>query len=166
LREASQAPIYAKFNRANDSTGEALYTACKAAMLGFSKTRAREHAGHSVTLYVVCPGPTSTNLLADFLKGASNLDKRIEAFRRSIPLGRIGMLDDVPGTIAPETLITCPVTYAASSLAKNGLSMAGWSQARRRAPRERSLFRLAEAARYLNGSRCMGPGRIHLANTP
>jgi len=82
------------------STGEAVYAACKSAMLGFSKTLAREHARHGITLNVVCPGPTSTNLFADFLKGASNPDKLMEAFRRSIPLGRIGAPDDLPGTIA------------------------------------------------------------------
>ena len=82
------------------STGEAVYAACKSAMLGFSKTLAREHARHGITLNVVCPGPTSTNLFADFLKGAGNPDKLMEAFRRSIPLGRIGAPEDLPGTIA------------------------------------------------------------------
>ncbi len=107
------------------STGEAVYAACKSAMLGFSKTLAREHARHGITLNVVCPGPTSTNLLADFLKGADNPDKLMEAFRRSIPLGRIGAPDDLPGTIA--FLASDDAAYVTGQVisVSGGLSMAG-----------------------------------------
>jgi 2-hydroxycyclohexanecarboxyl-CoA dehydrogenase len=82
------------------STGEAVYAACKSAVFGLTKTLAREHARHGITLNVVCPGPTDTSLFGDFLKGASNPEKLMESFRRSIPLGRIGAPDDLPGAIA------------------------------------------------------------------
>ena len=107
------------------STGEAVYAACKSAMLGFSKTLAREHARHGITLNVVCPGPTSTNLLADFLKGADNPDKLIEAFRRSIPLGRIGTPDDLPGTIAFFASDDAAYVTGQVISVSGGLSMAG-----------------------------------------
>ncbi len=81
------------------SSGEAVYAACKAGMLGFSKTLAREHARHGITANVVCPGPTETNLLADFRSSSRNPDKLVEAFRRAIPMGRIGQPDDLPGAI-------------------------------------------------------------------
>jgi len=107
------------------STGEAVYAACKSAMLGFSKTLAREHARHGITLNVVCPGPTSTNLLADFLKGADNPDKLMEAFRRSIPLGRIGTPDDLPGTIAFFASDDAAYVTGQVISVSGGLSMAG-----------------------------------------
>ena len=107
------------------STGEAVYAACKSAMLGFSKTLAREHARHGITLNVVCPGPTSTNLLADFLKGANNPDKLMEAFRRSIPLGRIGAPDDLPGTIAFFASDDAAYVTGQVISVSGGLSMAG-----------------------------------------
>jgi 2-hydroxycyclohexanecarboxyl-CoA dehydrogenase len=107
------------------STGEAVYAACKSAMLGFSKTLAREHARHGITLNVVCPGPTNTNLFADFLKGAGNPDKLMEAFRRSIPLGRIGAPDDLPGTIAFFASDDAAYVTGQVISVSGGLSMAG-----------------------------------------
>jgi 2-hydroxycyclohexanecarboxyl-CoA dehydrogenase len=82
------------------STGEAVYAACKAGLVALSKTLAREHARDGITFNVVCPGPTDTNLFAEYRKGAANPEKLMEAFRRSIPLGRIGTPDDLPGAIA------------------------------------------------------------------
>jgi 2-hydroxycyclohexanecarboxyl-CoA dehydrogenase len=46
------------------SSGEAVYAACKGGLVAFSKTMAREHARHGITVNVVCPGPTDTALLA------------------------------------------------------------------------------------------------------
>jgi 2-hydroxycyclohexanecarboxyl-CoA dehydrogenase len=82
------------------STGEAVYAACKAGLVALSKTLAREHARDGITFNVVCPGPTDTNLFAEYRRGAGNPEKLMEAFRRSIPLGRIGVPDDLPGAIA------------------------------------------------------------------
>lgn len=81
------------------SSGEAVYAACKGGLVAFSKTIAREHARHGVTVNVVCPGPTDTALFAEYKEGAGNPDKLLEAFQRSIPLGRIGQPDDLPGAI-------------------------------------------------------------------
>lgn len=82
------------------SSGEAVYAACKGGLVAFSKTIAREHARHGITVNVVCPGPTATALFEDYKKGAGNPEKLVEAFTRSIPLGRIGQPDDLPGAIA------------------------------------------------------------------
>jgi len=81
------------------SSGEAVYAACKGGLVAFSKTIAREHARHGVTVNVVCPGPTDTALFAEYKEGAGNPEKLVEAFTRSIPLGRIGQPDDLPGAI-------------------------------------------------------------------
>ncbi|QBR03180.1 2-hydroxycyclohexanecarboxyl-CoA dehydrogenase [Paraburkholderia pallida] len=81
------------------SSGEAVYAACKGGLVSFSKTIAREHARHGITVNVVCPGPTDTALFADYKEGAGNPEKLLEAFQRSIPLGRIGQPEDLPGAI-------------------------------------------------------------------
>ena len=81
------------------SSGEAVYAACKGGLVAFSKTLAREHARHGITVNVVCPGPTQTALFEDYKQGAGNPEKLVEAFTRSIPLGRIGQPDDLPGAI-------------------------------------------------------------------
>jgi 2-hydroxycyclohexanecarboxyl-CoA dehydrogenase len=81
------------------SSGEAVYAACKGGLVAFSKTIAREHARHNITVNVVCPGPTDTALFADYKLGAGNPEKLIEAFTRAIPLGRIGQPEDLPGAV-------------------------------------------------------------------
>ena len=81
------------------SSGEAVYAACKGGIVSFSKTLAREHARHGITVNVVCPGPTDTALFADYKEGAGDPEKLVKAFTRSIPLGRIGQPDDLPGAI-------------------------------------------------------------------
>ena len=82
------------------SSGEAVYAACKGGIVAFSKTIAREHARHGITVNVVCPGPTDTALFADYKEGAGNPEKLVEAFTKAIPLGRIGQASDLPGAIA------------------------------------------------------------------
>lgn len=81
------------------SSGEAVYAACKGGLVSFSKTIAREHARHGISVNVVCPGPTDTALFADYKEGAGNPEKLMEAFTRSIPFGRIGQPEDLPGAI-------------------------------------------------------------------
>lgn len=51
------------------STGEAGYSGCKAAVIGFSKVLAREVARNGITVNLVCPGPTETDLLASVMAG-------------------------------------------------------------------------------------------------
>ena len=81
------------------SSGEAVYAACKSGLVGFSKTLAREHARHGLTVNVVCPGATHTALFEGYKQGAGNPEKLEEAFRRSVPMGRIGEPEDLPGAI-------------------------------------------------------------------
>ena len=81
------------------SSGEAVYAACKAGIVAFSKTLAREHSRHGITFNVVCPGPTDTALLASVTDAAANPEKLREAFRRSIPMGRIAQPEDLIGAV-------------------------------------------------------------------
>jgi 2-hydroxycyclohexanecarboxyl-CoA dehydrogenase len=107
------------------SSGEAVYAACKGGIVAFSKTIAREHARHGITVNVVCPGPTDTALFADYKEGAGNPEKLEEAFRRSIPLGRIGRPDDLPGAILffasdDAAYVTGQVLSVSGGLTMNG----------------------------------------------
>lgn len=107
------------------SSGEAVYAACKGGLVSFSKTIAREHARHGITVNVVCPGPTDTALFAEYKEGAGNPEKLMEAFTRSIPLGRIGQPDDLPGAILffasdDAAFITGQVLSVSGGLTMNG----------------------------------------------
>ena len=81
------------------SSGEAVYSACKGGIIALTKTLARELASKGVRLNTVCPGLTETNMLTEFMKGAGNPEKLAEAYRRAIPLGRLGKPEDIPGAI-------------------------------------------------------------------
>jgi 2-hydroxycyclohexanecarboxyl-CoA dehydrogenase len=107
------------------SAGEAVYAACKGGLVSFSKTLAREHARHGITVNVVCPGPTDTALFASFKEGAADPAKLVEAFARAIPIGRIGRPDDLPGAIlffASEAAgyVTGQVLSVSGGLTMNG----------------------------------------------
>lgn len=79
------------------STGEAVYAGCKAAIIGFSKTLARELARYRINVNVVCPGPTETALLRNAMAGR---EKVLESMARGIPLGRLGQPEDLAGAVA------------------------------------------------------------------
>ena len=82
------------------SSGESVYAACKAGMIGFARTLAREHARQGITFNVVCPGPTDTALFSSYSEGAGDPEKLRNAMQRAVPMGRIGTPDDLPGAIA------------------------------------------------------------------
>jgi len=79
------------------SSGESVYSACKAGMLGFTKTLAREMARKGITVNAVCPGPTDTPLLQAVKEKSPNL---IEALKKGIPVGRLGEPRDVSAAVA------------------------------------------------------------------
>jgi 2-hydroxycyclohexanecarboxyl-CoA dehydrogenase len=81
------------------SSGEAPYSACKGGIIALTKTLARELASKNIQLNVVCPGLTETGMLEEFMQGAGNPEKLREAYRRAIPLGRLGKPDDIPGAV-------------------------------------------------------------------
>ena len=107
------------------SSGEAVYSACKAGLIALSKTLAREHARQGITFNVVCPGPTNTPLLEGFLAGAANPPKLAAAFARAAPMGRLGEPEDVPGLVAflasdDAGFITGQVISVSGGLTMNG----------------------------------------------
>jgi 2-hydroxycyclohexanecarboxyl-CoA dehydrogenase len=82
------------------SSGESVYAACKAGVIAFSKTLAREHSRHGITFNCVCPGVTETGMLENFMDSAGNKEKLRDAFTKAVPLGRLGKPEDLPGVIA------------------------------------------------------------------
>ena len=81
------------------SSGEAVYAACKGGLVAFSKTIAREHARHSVTVNVVCPGRQTPPCSQKTRKAPAIRRDSSRRSRGRFPLGRIGQPDDLPGAI-------------------------------------------------------------------
>lgn len=81
------------------STGEAVYAGCKAGIIGFSKTIAREMARHKINVNVVCPGPTRTPLL-DQVTGGEQGERIIEAMVKAVPWRRLGEPEEIAGAVA------------------------------------------------------------------
>jgi 2-hydroxycyclohexanecarboxyl-CoA dehydrogenase len=106
------------------STGEAVYSGCKAALIGFSKALAREVARHGITVNVVCPGPTDTQLLSDVMAGEAG-KKILAGMQRAIPLGRLAKPEDVAGAVA--YLVSDEAAYVTGQVlsVSGGLTMAG-----------------------------------------
>lgn len=104
------------------STGEAVYAGCKAAIIGFSKTLARELARYNINVNVVCPGPTDTALLRDAMAGREGV---LEAMARGIPFRRLGKPEDLAGAVA--FFASADSDYATGQVISisGGLTMAG-----------------------------------------
>ena len=98
------------------SSGEAVYAACKGGLVAFSKThRPRACARTRITVNVVCPGPDRHGpVRADYSKAQSPRNCG-PTFTRSIPLGRIGQPDDLPGAILSSPATTPPSSPARCS---------------------------------------------------
>jgi len=79
------------------STGEAVYSAAKAGVIGFGRTLAREVARYGINVNVVCPGPTNTPLLQETIGGN---EKLMASLKQAIPLGRAGEPDDLAAAVA------------------------------------------------------------------
>jgi 3-oxoacyl-[acyl-carrier protein] reductase len=71
------------------NAGQANYAASKAAVIGLTKTVAREYASRGITVNAVAPGFIET-ALTDKLSGEVR-----EALLKQIPLGRLGTANDV-----------------------------------------------------------------------
>ncbi|MGH7932110.1 MAG: SDR family NAD(P)-dependent oxidoreductase [Candidatus Binataceae bacterium] len=79
------------------SFGEAVYSGCKAGIIAFSKTLARELARNNINVNVVCPGPTETALLRGVMESQP---KVLDAMKRTIPMRRLGKPEDLAGAVA------------------------------------------------------------------
>lgn len=78
--------------------GFAVYAACKAAMVSFTRTMALELAGYGVRTFALAPDMIDTPGLRPFFGAAS--PETIAARDRYIPMGRLGTLDEIGNVIA------------------------------------------------------------------
>ncbi|MFI5352395.1 MAG: SDR family NAD(P)-dependent oxidoreductase [Candidatus Binatales bacterium] len=104
------------------STGEAVYAGCKAAIVGFSKTLARELARNHVNVNVVCPGPTQTALLESAMAGRAAM---LEAMTRAIPFRRLGRPEDIAAAVAFFASADADYVTGQVLSVSGGLTMAG-----------------------------------------
>lgn len=74
--------------------GQANYAASKAGLAGLGRSLAREFASRGITVNLVAPGPIETDMLAAL--GSEAIDAMIE----SVPVGRVGTVDDVAAAVA------------------------------------------------------------------
>lgn len=68
------------------------YVATKTAIIGFTKSLARELAPLGIRVNAVAPGPVDTQMLTD--------EERTAEFIERLPLRRLGLPEDISGTIA------------------------------------------------------------------
>ncbi len=107
------------------SSGEVVYSGCKGAVVAMGKALAREVAGSGITINAVCPGPTDTALLARVAQSSGRPERLLEAFRRAIPMRRLGQPDDIPGLVAflasdDAAFLTGQVISVSGGLTMNG----------------------------------------------
>ena len=82
------------------SSGEAVYAGCKAAVIAFGKSVARETARSGISINAVCPGPTDTAFFRDFAGDGEYGEKLRAGLKRAIPMRRLGDPGDIPGIVA------------------------------------------------------------------
>lgn len=107
------------------SSGEAVYAFCKGGLVSFSKTVARELAKKQISVNVVCPGPTDTPLFRDFCGAGEYGEKLRNGLARSIPFGRLGQPDDLPGIVAFLSSDDAAFITGQVISVSGGLTMAG-----------------------------------------
>jgi len=81
------------------STGEAVYSGTKGAIIAFSKTMARELARNRITVNTVCPGPTMTPLITAMVEVDAFIAKIFAAMDKLIPLRHMGAPEDIGAAV-------------------------------------------------------------------
>jgi 2-hydroxycyclohexanecarboxyl-CoA dehydrogenase len=81
------------------SSGEAVYSGAKGAVIAFSKTIARELARNKINVNVVCPGPSETPLVQEMKQESDFAVKVFASMDKIIPLRRLGVPQDVANAV-------------------------------------------------------------------
>jgi 2-hydroxycyclohexanecarboxyl-CoA dehydrogenase len=79
--------------------GNAVYSACKGAVLSFTRSLARESARFGVTVNAVAPGPIDTPALWEGLELGERGRRRIDTITASTELRRLGTADEVAAAV-------------------------------------------------------------------
>jgi 2-hydroxycyclohexanecarboxyl-CoA dehydrogenase len=109
------------------SSGQAVYSACKAGVIGMAKTLARELSRNQITFNAVAPGPTRTPMMEAGLQGGDGPEgaKILEKMIKLVPLHRIGEPEDVAGIVCflasdEASFITGQVISVSGGLSMHG----------------------------------------------
>jgi 3-oxoacyl-[acyl-carrier protein] reductase len=101
-RRAARPMVRAKFGRIvfissvvgmMGSAGQVNYAASKSGLVGLARSLARELGSRGITANVVAPGFIETDMTAELGEDL------IKKYAEQIPLGRLGAVDDIAGTI-------------------------------------------------------------------
>jgi len=76
--------------------GLGAYNAAKAAVMNLTRTVALDHAREGIRANAVCPGPIETGLTTALIQNTGIM----ESYAERIPMGRIGLADEVAGVVA------------------------------------------------------------------
>jgi 3-oxoacyl-[acyl-carrier protein] reductase len=75
------------------SAGQVNYAASKSGLVGMARSLARELGSRGITANVVAPGFVETDMTAELG------DDLVKKYAEQIPLGRLGSVDDIAGTV-------------------------------------------------------------------
>lgn len=75
------------------SAGQVNYAASKAGLVGMARSLARELGSRGITANVLAPGFIETDMTAELG------EETVKSYAASIPLGRLGVVDDVAGAV-------------------------------------------------------------------
>lgn len=85
------------------NAGQANYAAAKAGLFGFTKSLAKELAARNIRVNAIAPGFIQTDM-------TNNLnDEQVNKLKEQIPLGRLGVSDDVAGLV--DYLVSDAASY-------------------------------------------------------
>lgn len=82
------------------SKGNAVYAAAKAAVIGFTKSIARENARYLITANCVAPGPTETPMVQAIRDMGERGATMLHAMVAGTQLGRLGTPDEIAAAVA------------------------------------------------------------------
>jgi len=82
------------------SSGEAVYSGAKGAVIAFTKAMARELARSNVTVNCVCPGPTDTPLVRNEMARSDLAKKIMEAMESAVPMKRLAKPEEIAPAVA------------------------------------------------------------------
>jgi 3-oxoacyl-[acyl-carrier protein] reductase len=85
------------------SAGQVNYAASKSGLVGMARSLARELGSRGVTANVVAPGFIETDMTAELS------DDLVKKYAEQIPLGRLGSVADIAGTV--EFLVSDAASY-------------------------------------------------------
>ena len=89
--------------------GQSSYAASKSALVGLSRSLAKEYASRNITVNVVAPGAIKTDMLEKLS------DDQITQYIESIPLGRLGEPEEIAELSHFYPLHMLHISQAASS---------------------------------------------------